>query len=259
LRFADKPPVHIRITARSSVGPSIRLLLSHAMKITWYGHACFRLEGRDISVVTDPYTPSKAGLAPIREPADFVVMSSANDEAHSYPEMVSGTPVVVNALDALDAPVDLTDQVTVSAVSALEGGTRETRPDDPKANAMYSLTIDGVTVCHMGDIGTPLTAEQAGAFAGRTDVLLALAGANLTIALADLDDAIELIGAPVVIPMHYFTPSIRYGVGPVEDFLARRAGDEIVLCSGSDVEILPSELPARRTIMVLQPALDSKA
>jgi L-ascorbate metabolism protein UlaG (beta-lactamase superfamily) len=32
------------------------------MKIKWYGHACFRIEGEDIVVVTDPYTPEVAGL-----------------------------------------------------------------------------------------------------------------------------------------------------------------------------------------------------
>jgi L-ascorbate metabolism protein UlaG (beta-lactamase superfamily) len=27
------------------------------MKIKWYGHACFRIEGEGIAIVTDPYTP----------------------------------------------------------------------------------------------------------------------------------------------------------------------------------------------------------
>ena len=44
------------------------------MKIKWYGHACFRVEGAGISIVTDPYTPEVAGLDPVDEPADVVIM-----------------------------------------------------------------------------------------------------------------------------------------------------------------------------------------
>src|SRR3989337_1178566 len=58
------------------------------MKIKWYGHACFRIEGDDIVIVTDPYTPEVAGLDPMDEPADVVVMSSATDRFHSDASMV---------------------------------------------------------------------------------------------------------------------------------------------------------------------------
>ena len=34
------------------------------MKIKWYGHACFRIEGDSIAIVSDPYTPEVAGLNP---------------------------------------------------------------------------------------------------------------------------------------------------------------------------------------------------
>jgi beta-lactamase family protein len=122
------------------------------MRITWYGHACFRLEGSGIAIVTDPYTPGDAGLPPVPEPADVVVMSSALDAAHSCWQMIPGSPHVVNALDATVAPVEIEAGVVVYAVPASEG---EDRPDDPKANALYTLTLDGIAVCHMGDVGTP--------------------------------------------------------------------------------------------------------
>lgn len=154
------------------------------MRVTWYGHACFRLEGSGVSIVTDPYTPEAAGLLGVSAPADAVVMSSALDVAHSNAAMIAGAPFVLNALDALDGPVAIADGVLVEAVAAMEGVER---PDDPKANALYRLELDGVSVCHMGDVGRRLTEEQLAPLRGRVDVLLALAGAGLTIALADLD------------------------------------------------------------------------
>jgi L-ascorbate metabolism protein UlaG (beta-lactamase superfamily) len=223
------------------------------LRVTWYGHACFRLEGSGVSIVTDPYTPEAAGLLGVSAPADAVVMSSALDVAHSNAAMIAGAPFVLNALDALDGPVAIADGVLVEAVAAMEGVER---PDDPKANALYRLELDGVSVCHMGDVGRRLTEEQLAPLRGRVDVLLALAGAGLTIALADLDDAIAEIGPRVVIPMHFRTPSLRYDAVPVEQFLARRAGDPVVRHAGSTMEVVRDTLPSVLTVHVLQPSCD---
>jgi L-ascorbate metabolism protein UlaG (beta-lactamase superfamily) len=221
--------------------------------ITWYGHACFRLDAGGVSIVTDPYTPEKAGLEPLAEPAGAVVMSSALDEAHSCSAMVPGDPEVLNALDAVAAPRVVAGAIVVEAVAASEGIDR---PDEPKANALYRLELGGVSICHMGDVGVALTQRQLALLRGRVDVLLALAGAGLTIPLADLDRAIAEIAPRVVIPMHYRTPSLRYSAGPVEDFLARRAGDEVVVHAGSTLELGPGSLPDALTIHVLRPAAD---
>jgi L-ascorbate metabolism protein UlaG (beta-lactamase superfamily) len=228
------------------------------VRITWYGHACFRLEDGDFSVITDPYTPELAGLQPVPEPSDVVIMSSALDEAHSYAEQVPGSPRVLNALDAIERPVDIGNGVIVEAVAASEGADR---PDDPKANALYRFELGGVAICHMGDVGTSLSDGQVAPLRGRVDVLLALAGAGLTIPLIDLDAAIGEIGPRVIIPMHYALPSLLYSAGPVEDFLARRPGDRIVQHAGSSVEIDAADVVANGapTIHVLRAAGDPRA
>jgi L-ascorbate metabolism protein UlaG (beta-lactamase superfamily) len=223
------------------------------MLVSWYGHACFRLEGSGVSIVTDPYTPEPAGLRPVSTAADVVVMSSALDEAHSNAAMVPGSPRVLNALDAVEQPVTIGDGVVVEAVAAMEGVDR---PDDPKANALYRFELDGVAVCHMGDVGRALSDAQLAPLRGRVDVLFALAGAGLTIALDDLDDAIAEIGPCIVIPMHYKTPSLLYQAGPVEDFLAHRASDPVIRHPGATMEIDARTLPDALTVHVLQPGLD---
>jgi L-ascorbate metabolism protein UlaG (beta-lactamase superfamily) len=221
------------------------------VRITFYAHACFRLEGSDLSVVTDPYTPEDAGPPPVPEPADVVVMSSAVDPAHSCPEQVPGSPRVVNALDAIEQPVELGNCVRVEAVAASEGYDRE----DPRQNALYRLNLDGVAVCHMGDVGNALTDEQLEPLRGRVDVLLALAGARQTIALPDLDRAIEEIGPRIVIPMHYRLPNVRYRLGPLEDFLVRHESEPVDRTGGPTIDVRPETLPAERTIVVLEPLL----
>jgi L-ascorbate metabolism protein UlaG (beta-lactamase superfamily) len=228
------------------------------MRITWYGHACFRLDAGGLAIVTDPYTPDDAGLEPVEEPADVVVMSSALDTAHSYWQMVPGDPRVINAVEVIHTGAELGPGATLWAVPTMEGDGAD-RPDEPKANAMYGIEADGLRICHMGDTGNPLTAEQLEPFRGRVDVLLALAGANLTIALSDLDDVIDALQPRIVVPMHHWSPSLNYRVGRVEDFLERRARDRVVHASGSELDVSAGDLPAETTIVVLQPRQDPLA
>ena len=226
------------------------------MRLTWYGHACFRLDGGGVSIVTDPYTPELAGLGAVTEPAQVVVMSSALDEAHSFAAGVPGNPRVLNALDAVGDPVTVADGVVVEAVATMEGIDR---PDDPKANALYRFELDGLAICHMGDAGRRLEEAQLAPLRGRVDVLLALAGGGLTIALDDLDDAIAAFRPRIVVPMHFATPSLRYSVGQIDDFIAHRRDDSVVWHECSTIELDAGSLPDALTVHVLRPSLDPLA
>jgi L-ascorbate metabolism protein UlaG (beta-lactamase superfamily) len=114
---------------------------------------------------------------------------------------------------------------------------------DPDANAMYLFTLGGLRVLHMGDIGNPLSQEHLDALRGNVDVLFALTGAHATIALEDLDAAIEAIGPGVVIPMHYYSPRGVLDIEPVDTFLERHPADSITRVGGPELELTPESLP----------------
>ena len=69
-----------------------------------------------------------------------------------------------NALDAIGRPTEIGGGVVVEAYAASEGSDR---PDDPKANALYRFELGGIGVCHMGDIGTPLSDDHIASLRGR--------------------------------------------------------------------------------------------
>jgi L-ascorbate metabolism protein UlaG (beta-lactamase superfamily) len=223
------------------------------MKITFYAHASFRLETPDISVVTDPYTPGISGFAPIDEPADLVIMSSATDRFHSDPSHISGAPTVVNAL--LDVP---SDGITVRGVSIRAFPTSESLTfdygRDPDANAMYLFTLGGVRVLHMGDVGNAVDPAVLETLSGQVDVMLALAGAHATIALDDLDAAITAIAPRIVVPMHYWHQRGVLKIEPVDGFLARHPEAAIRRVGATSLTIDPGALPGSRQIVVLEQA-----
>ena len=222
------------------------------MRLTFYAHACFRLETPEVSVITDPYTPgpSGSGFDPIDESAALVIMSSATDRFHSDPSHVRGDPVVVNAL--LDVPPE---GITVCGVPIRVFPTSESLTfdfgRDPDANAMYLFTIGGVRVLHMGDVGNAIAPAVLKELTGEVDVLLALAGAHATIALDDLDRAIAAIGPRIVIPMHYWHPRGVLKIESVERFLQRHPAGMISKRNKTSLDVDPNYLPATSQIVVL--------
>ena len=214
------------------------------MKIRFYAHASFRLEVDGFAVITDPYTPGpqNSGFDPIDEPAEVVIMSSATDPFHSDPSHVRGDPTVVNALELPPEGAGARG-LHVRPFPAMESMTFDFGRD-PDANAMYLFTLGGVRVLHIGDIGNPMSREHLDALHGKVDLLFALAGAHATIALDDLDAAIDAIGPRVVIPMHYFSPRGVLDIEPVDTFLECHPADSVTWVNGSELELTPESLPA---------------
>lgn len=213
------------------------------MKIKFYAHASFRLEGDGLSVVTDPYTPGpgRSGFDPIAEAADIVIMSSATDAFHSDPSHVLGDPVVVDAL-ALPPEGATVAGLAIRSFPAMESMTFD-YGRDPDANALYHFTLGGIRVLHMGDLGKPMEPSHLEALAGQVDLLFALAGAHATIALDDLDVAIAAIRPRAIIPMHYYSPRGRLRIEPVDTFLAGRPPETITRVGGPELELTPDMLP----------------
>ena len=221
------------------------------MRIKWYGHACFRIEGGGVSIVTDPYTPEVAGLDPVEEPANVVIMSSATDRFHSNAAIVPGDPKILNALEIAGKGSVEVNGVEFEALQTMESLKHKESPDE---YAIYRFSVEGVSILHLGDLGNPLTDGQLDRLRGRVDILLALTGGPPTIELEDLDRAIEEIGPRIVIPMHYQIPRLKLDILPLEAFTSRYPEDAITRVGSAEVELSQSTLPQTRRIYVLEPA-----
>ena len=75
------------------------------MKITWLGHACFKIESMDYAVVIDPYEDNYVpGLGSIRETANEVLVSHGHRD-HNFTDAVEVTvkrpsPIVITEIEA---------------------------------------------------------------------------------------------------------------------------------------------------------------
>jgi L-ascorbate metabolism protein UlaG (beta-lactamase superfamily) len=219
------------------------------MKIKFLGHSCFLITSDDGNrVITDPYItgipwpPLRYGE--ITESADVVTVSHGHKD-HSNAEAVRGHPQVLKEKT----------QTVIKGMRFKGIVTYHDRVGGKKKgeNIIFICEVDGVTVCHIGDLGHQLTPVQT-AELGRVDVLLVPAGGFYTI---EPDEATELcarLKPRVIIPMHYKTDKLKDdSLGGVEPFLKGKRN--VSRLDASEVEFNQGSLPAETQIIVLKPAL----
>ncbi|MEO1424115.1 MAG: MBL fold metallo-hydrolase [Pseudomonadota bacterium] len=221
------------------------------MKLTWYGHASFRVTANDgTAIVLDPYTPETSGYSAVRDPADLVIASSDNDSFHCRHDLIPGSPDFVNALTVAEEGGS-TDWrgLGIKAIQTMEMDGHPTH--DPEQNAMYRFTVDGVDIAHMGDVGNPLSPRQIDFLSG-ADVLLALTGDVPTIRLPNLKVAIDEAAPRIVVPMHFRTLTYRPRNGLwVESFLSLFREEDIDFAFAPEITLTPDDIPAKTRVLVM--------
>ncbi len=163
------------------------------MDISWYGQSCFKIKGKNASVVTDPYDPEKVGLKKLRVAGDIVTISHQHED-HNNKQAVEGEPFVIEGAGEYEVK-----GITINGIQTFHDNKEG---KERGKNVVYTIEMDGVTVCHLGDLGHELSTAQLEAI-GDVDVLLLPVGGVYTIDAAEAVKIIAQIEPKVVIPMHY--------------------------------------------------------
>lgn len=178
------------------------------MEIVWLGHSSFRLRGREMTIITDPYDRT-SGYSLGHVTADVVTVSHDAPD-HSNVRGVSGDPRVIDGPGEYEVGGALITGVATKRESR-KGATGE-------RNTAYLIEFDDLTVCHLGDLGEILTPEQVEQM-NSADVLLIPVGGNNTINAAQAAEVVSQIEARIVIPMHFKTAATTLDLDPVSKFL----------------------------------------
>ncbi len=86
------------------------------------------------------------------------------------------------------------------------------------ANVIFNLSVDGMQVCHLGDLGHVLSDKEVSEI-GPVDILLIPVGGYYTIDHKEATRVAEQIKPKVLIPMHFKTSKCTFPIAPVDDFL----------------------------------------
>ena len=208
------------------------------MEITWYGRACFRLKGREASVMTDPCPPSTGFVAGKHE-VDLLTISHDHAD-HSYQRSIS-------AGLTLRRPGEYEHRnLLVTGVRTFHDGERGAQRGE---NVIFAVEIDGVHVCHLGDLGHLLSEEDL-AELGPIDVLLVPAGGTYTITPAEAAEVVAKISPKIVIPMHFAVDGASADLMGPERFLHELAVGEPIRQPKAVVHL--STLPEETQVVLLE-------
>jgi L-ascorbate metabolism protein UlaG (beta-lactamase superfamily) len=206
--------------------------------ITWLGHSCFRIKGSQAVVITDPFSPD-SGYSLGRQTADIVTVSHQHP-SHAYTQGISGEPRIIKGPGEYEISGVLI--IGIATFHDTQGG--QTRGK----NTVYVMEIDGVTLCHLGDLGHVLTSEQVEEI-GDIDVLLLPVGGVSTINAAMAAEVIRQLEPKAVVPMHYKTPLLKRELDPVETFLKEMGMDQIE--PRPKLSVTKSNLPLSTQVFLL--------
>lgn len=212
-------------------GPSIAQESSPALTIRWHGQSFFTVvTSRGLHIAFDPHAIPHFGRESHR--VDFVLISHPHND-HDQVGIFEPPPKEADIYRGVIEPRPgrqewkLYDEKrgtlrfrTVAAFhDALSGMQRG-------KNAIWILEADGLTLCHLGDLGHELSDEQRKVI-GPVDVLMIPVGGIYTLNGEQAAEVVRQLRPRLyILPMHYGVPGYDDLLGP-DEFLSYFPADAV--------------------------------
>jgi L-ascorbate metabolism protein UlaG (beta-lactamase superfamily) len=177
-------------------------------EIRWFGHNCFRIRSRDATILMDP-VGKKTGYSLPKQTADIVTVS------HDHPGHTN-TSALKGEYKTISGPgeYELNDTFVTGVRTyhdAIEGAERG-------YNTVYLVEVEGMIVCHLGDLGHPLESEHVEALA-QCDILMIPIGGGSVLTPEQAAEVVSLLEPRIVIPMQFATTSGDKSLSPLSEFI----------------------------------------
>ncbi len=208
------------------------------MEITWLGHSCFLVKGKEKTIITDPCHPDLGYR--LGEPDADIVTVSHSHRGHCYVEGVAGEPKQIKS----PGEYEIGGTFIIGIASFHDNKKGEVRGK----NTIYVIEMDGITLCHLGDLGHPLDSRLIEEI-GDISILFLPVGEVSTIPIDTAMEIIRQLEPPIVIPMHYKTEVFTGNLSPVNKFLDTMRIKELE--GKSKLSITASSLPSGTQTILL--------
>ena len=169
------------------------------MDVAFLGHSSFLLSGKDVSVVTDPFDPGSVGIRYPRVEATVITISHDHSD-HNKVELVSGVKKVISGPGEYEI-----EGVSIIGIPSFHD---DKRGAERGKNTIYVYEMEGLRLCHLGDLGHSLNDEMVSTI-GDIDVLMIPVGGHYTIDGQKAADVVHSIEPKVTIPMHFQVPGLN--------------------------------------------------
>ncbi|MBI2414792.1 MBL fold metallo-hydrolase [candidate division WWE3 bacterium] len=214
------------------------------MEITYIGHSCFKIKGKNLELVIDPYDPDKTGYKLPKLTTDVVLTSHEHDD-HSFLDGVSGYKLAITTPGEYEI-----NDVYIEGITTFHD---DKEGKDRGKNTMFQITIDDMNILHVGDLGHLLNKETLEKILD-IDVLMVPVGGFYTIDAEEASKLISSIEPGVVIPMHYKEDKanpLTKDMGELKKFLDEMGVENVT--TQDKLKITKGEIPEETEVVVLNP------
>lgn len=180
------------------------------MVINWYGQSCFRIQSGELVLVTDPFDKG-IGLTPPRGQVNFVIVSHHHYDHDNLEPLLGASPSVFDAPGEYEAK-GINISGILSFHDSKEGKQRG-------INTIFVIEVEGIKICHLGDLGQQKLSEEQIDAIGEVDILMIPIGGVYTINGEEAVHIINQIEPKIIIPMHYKVPGLNIKIEGLEPFL----------------------------------------
>lgn len=214
------------------------------MKIQYLGHSSFILTASTgTAIVTDPYS-SKIGFAMPKVSADAVTVSHHHFD-HDNAGAVGGNPQILDraekyALNGVE--IEGINSYHDNACGKLRG-----------ENVIFKFIMDGMTICHLGDLGEACS-EELICRIHHADILLIPVGGNYTIDAKTAREYVDRLMPKVVIPMHYRTKDLKVDIEKLDEFTDLFNSNTVDEYNVSEIELFATDLKGDMRVIILRRA-----
>jgi L-ascorbate metabolism protein UlaG (beta-lactamase superfamily) len=184
------------------------------MKISWYGQSFFRIltkkRGRDlVKIAIDPFEDNIGLKTPSLE-ADILLITHQHPD-HFNLKAIKGSPFLISGPGEYEVK-----NVFIQGISAFHDKNEGKKRGKV---TIYTIKSEGMTICHLGDLGqTELTPDQLDEI-GDVDILMIPVGGVYTISAKEAIKIISQLEPKIVIPMHYKIPKLKIKLEELNKFL----------------------------------------
>ena len=191
-------------------------------------------------MLTDPPDPG-SGHAIARTEAHLVTISH-DHPGHSSLRSVAGSPVVLSGPGEYEV-----QEILVAGIATYHDGEKGGLRG---RNTVYTIRLDDLTACHLGDLGHALAAADLERL-GEIDVcLLPIGGADVNLSAAMAAEVVHQLEPKVVVPMG-FDPEDRRKDAPFDRLLHELGVKDVAALP--KLSVTRSSLPAELQVVVLDP------
>ena len=179
------------------------------MTISWFGQSCFRIEAKEGSILTDPFSKD-IGLKPPKI-KDYLVFVSHEHYDHNNVEDAGPEAFVIKNPGEYEK--------NGIAVLGIHSYHDKSEGKERGLNTIYVIKAEDMTVCHLGDLGQEKLNDKQVEEIGDVDILMIPVGGSYTINGKEALEVIGQIEPKIVIPMHYKVKDLNIDIESADKFV----------------------------------------